>query len=260
MTLDSGRLAVDEVDGVLVLRLDRPARRNAMDQALADSLSTAIDRLESVPGLRAGVLTGSDTVFSAGTDLSLPSGPRTAAGGEYGFVRRVRSKPLIAAVEGPAVGGGFEMVLACDLVVASSTASFALPEVRRGVVANCGALFRAPERLPAALAMELLLTGDPMTAERAHQAGLINVLCEPGGAVAGALALARRIAVNSPAAVAATLSAVSKARAEVEERAWMLTAAADREARRSADRAEGIAAFFERRAPRWAAGPAGDRT
>ena len=133
---------------VLVVTIDREEKRNAIDQDVADGISVALDLLQDDPELWVGVLTGSPHVFSAGTDLRAGTSPRTVRGGEYGVIRRERSKPLVAAVEGLALGGGFEMVLACDLVVASTTAAFGLPETTRGV-ASSGALFRARRLCPA---------------------------------------------------------------------------------------------------------------
>ncbi len=183
---DGTGLRASAEDGVLLLRLDRSAKRNAVDQPLADALDRELARLEDDPQLSVAVLTGDERCFSAGTDMTLGASPTTPEGGAYGLVRRTRSKPVIAAVEGYALGGGFEIVLACDLVVASRTAYFALPEVKRGLVANCGALFRAPEKLPVNVALHLLLTGAELSAERGFELGLVNQLAEPGQAVADA--------------------------------------------------------------------------
>src|SRR3954467_3746298 len=149
---------------VLVVRLDRPSKRNAIDAEMAAGLDAAMNTLDDDPEIWAGVLTGTDEVFSAGTDLVAGPGAPTPRGGEYGLARRRRTTPLVAAVEGMALGGGFELVLSCDLVVASRTALFGLPEVRLGLVANCGGLFRGPRLLPVNIARELLLTGEPISA------------------------------------------------------------------------------------------------
>src|SRR3712207_3436178 len=143
---------------------------------MALAIEEALDELEADPSLRAGVLTAEGPVFCAGTDLKDSAEKRTERGGEYGLLRRERSKPLVAAVDGPAVGGGFEVVLACDLVVASTRATFSLPETLRGVVATGGALFRGPRSLPYHVAVELLLTGAVLAAERAWSLGLVNRL------------------------------------------------------------------------------------
>jgi enoyl-CoA hydratase len=236
---------------LLVVRMCREAKRNAVNRQLADELDAAFNLLEDDDGLWAGVLTGTGSVFCAGSDLTAGGDYVTERGGEYGLIRRQRRKPLIAAVEGPALGGGLELVLACDLVVASRTARFGLPEVSRGVVASCGALFRAPHALPANLARELLLTGEPIDADRAREAGLVNVVTEPGGAVPAAVALGERICANAPVAVQASLVAVNRWLAAAEEFGWQVTADAVAAIGASEDYREGIAAFLEKRPPRW---------
>ena len=236
---------------LLVVRMCREAKRNAVNRRLADELDAAFNLLEDDDGLWAGVLTGTGSVFCAGSDLTAGGDYVTERGGEYGLIRRRRRKPLIAAVEGPALGGGLELVLACDLVVASRTARFGLPEVSRGVVASCGALFRAPHALPANLARELLLTGEPIDADRAREAGLVNVVTEPGGAVPAAVALGERICANAPVAVQASLVAVNRWLAAADEFGWQVTADALAAIGASQDYKEGIAAFLEKRPPRW---------
>ena len=236
---------------LLVVRMCREAKRNAVNRQLADELDAAFNLLEDDDGLWAGVLTGTGSVFCAGSDLTAGGDYVTERGGEYGLIRRRRRKPLIAAVEGPALGGGLELVLACDLVVASRTARFGLPEVSRGVVASCGALFRAPHALPANLARELLLTGEPIDADRAREAGLVNVVTGPGGAVPAAVALGERICANAPVAVQASLVAVNRWLAAAEEFGWQVTADAVAAIGASEDYREGIAAFLEKRPPRW---------
>jgi enoyl-CoA hydratase/carnithine racemase len=236
---------------LLVVRMCREAKRNAVNRQLADELDAAFNLLEDDDGLWAGVLTGTGSVFCAGSDLTAGGDYLTERGGEYGLIRRRRRKPLIAAVEGPALGGGMELVLACDLVVASRTARFGLPEVSRGVVASSGALFMAPRALPANLARELLLTGEPIDADRACAAGLVNVVTEPGGAVAAAVALGERICANAPVAVQASLVAVNRWLAAADEFGWRVTADALATIGESQDYKEGIAAFLEKRPPRW---------
>ena len=176
---------------------------------------------------------------------------RTERGGEYGLIRRRRNKPLIAAVEGPAFGGGFEIALACDLVVASRTARFALPESRRGVVASSGALFRAMRALPLNVAKELLITGAVLDAERGHQLGFVNRVTEPGGALAAALELAEDICASSPVSVAASLAAITAQHDAADATGWDLTAQAVERVTASDDIREGVTAFFEKRQPRW---------
>jgi enoyl-CoA hydratase len=248
----SDDLVLTERQGeVLVITLDRPARRNAVDRAMADQLSAAFDLLDDDPALRVGVLAATGPVFCAGTDLAEPASPATERGGEYGLVRRDRRTPLIAALEGPALGGGFEILLACDLVVASSAASFSLPEALRGLVPACGGLFRPFERLPGALVMELLLTGDPLDAAAAAGHGLVNRLVEPGEALDAALGLAERLLRCSPAALEATLAAVAGVRRGAERTGWDTTATAVAAMVGHPEREEGVAAFFDKRPPRW---------
>lgn len=244
-------LEVVREGAVLVLTLDRPDQRNALDRALTDALSAALDLLDDDPSLHVGILAGNGPAFCAGTDLHEEKSPATDRGGEYGVVRRRRGTPLIAAVEGPALGGGMEVVLSCDLVVAGADARFGLPEVARGLVATCGGLFRAADRIPPAIAAELLLTGDPIGAERAHQVGLVNVLVEPGRALDAARALAGRITRNSPDAVAASLRALHDSRGPAESVGWTATDKAIATIATSPDPAEGIEAFFDKRMPRW---------
>jgi len=236
---------------ILLVTIDRPARRNAIDPDTTAALDAALNELDDDPGLAAGVLAGNELAFSAGTDLVDGPGEPTTRGGNYGVVRRRRRTPLIAAVEGVAYGGGFEIVLACDLVVAARDARFALPETARGLVANCGALFRAPRSLPRNVAMEMLLTGEPLGAERAWSLGLVNRLVEPGTAVPAALELAETVAAQSPVAQTATLAAVTEIEAVLDEPGWAATDQASDVAKASDDATEGVAAFREKRAPRW---------
>jgi enoyl-CoA hydratase len=235
---------------ILVITMNRPSKRNAVNEAMAQGINAALAELEDTKELWAGVITGSGGFFSAGTDLVSGGGKKTVRG-EYGIIRRVRGKPLIAAVEGYALGGGLEIVLACDLVVASQTATFGLPEVSRGVVATCGALFRAPRTLPVNVARELILTGDPIEASRAHAMGFVNRLVEPGEALGGAMTLAERIIQNAPVAVRESLRAAERVLAADDELGWTATREAISAVRSTPDTQEGIAAFREKRTPRW---------
>jgi enoyl-CoA hydratase len=236
---------------VLLVRIEREEKRNAIDRPTALGISTALDRLEDDPELWAGVLTGTTTVFSAGTDLKDGAGAVTERGGEYGVIRRRRAKPLIAAVEGPAFGGGFEIVLACDLVVASTTARFALPESRRGVIATSGALFRAARALPRNVATEMLVAGTEFDAQRMHALGVVNRVTEPGSAVEAALALAEEVCAASPVSVRETLAALAGQVEDDDARGWAATASALETILASEDMHEGVTAFFERRPPEW---------
>jgi enoyl-CoA hydratase/carnithine racemase len=241
-----------EVRGrVFVMRLDRDAKLNAMDHAMTQALDAAMNRLEDDDALWAGVLAGNGRAFSAGSDLADPDRNSTERGGPYGMVRRARRKPLVAAVDGLAYGGGFEMVLACDLVVASRRARFALPEVKRGLHALYGGVFRAARALPLNVARELVLTGELIDAERAHAFGLVNRLVDDGGALDAAIALAQSICDNAPVAVRESLRVVNESIEASDEHAWQLSAEAAATVRASADAAVGIAAFLGKRAPRW---------
>jgi enoyl-CoA hydratase/carnithine racemase len=249
--MSTGSLVACEVHGrVLHIRMQRDAKRNAVDRALADALDAAFNRLDDDPELWAGVLDGG-AFFCAGSDLGSRGDYVTERGGEYGLIRRRRRKPLIAAVEGAALGGGLEIALACDLLVAASDARLGLPEVARGLVPTCGALFRTLGRLPANVARELVLTAQPMDAIRAHQLGLVNAVAPPGDALAHELAMAREITANSPTAVQACLAAMNGLQARDDGDGWAATAQALAAIRGSEDAQEGIRAFFERRPPAW---------
>ena len=203
----AAEVQVDVDGGVMVVTVNRPQARNAITQPVAEAIAAAFDELDASGELMVGVLTGAGGTFCSGRDLKAALAgdhPWVAGRGFAGMAERGSAKPLIAAVEGYAVGGGFEIVLACDLVVAAASARFGLPEVRRGRIAGGGGLLRLPARVPYHIAMELALTGEPMTAERAAHFGLVNRLTADGRARAEAVALARQIAGNGPLAVAAT--------------------------------------------------------
>lgn len=244
-------VAIEKHGRICVIRMNRPEKRNAINPEMTMALDTALNQFEDDADLWVAVLTGYPEGFCAGTDLAESAGPRTERGGEYGVIRRPRRKPLIAAVEGMALGGGMEIVLACDLVVASASATFGLPEARRGVIATCGGLFRAQRALPLNIARQILLTGDPITAERAYQLGLVNEVTEEGAALESAIALAHRIVLNSPVSVQESLLATHKAFDQADIAGWRDTEDAFAAVLRSADMAEGIAAFLERRPPQW---------
>ncbi|MBT4676738.1 MAG: crotonase/enoyl-CoA hydratase family protein [Acidimicrobiaceae bacterium] len=242
-------------DRIAIITLNRPEARNAVSQQLAEDLESAIDRLEADEALWIGILCGNGPAFCAGADLkAIASGEArltTKRGGFAGLVRRVRTKPLIAAVEGPAVAGGTEIVLSCDLVVASTTARFGLPEVKRSLVANAGGLFRLPRALPVNVAMEMALTGDDLDAEAAHRHGLVNRLVQPGHALATALELAEAVNANAPLAVRASRRVVLAARLLEDDEAFEVAANATREVFRTEDFREGPRAFVEKRPPIW---------
>ena len=241
-------------DRVLLVTINRPDQRNAINSPVAEAIAGALDELDRSDELAVGVLTGAGRGFCAGMDLkAFVAGDRPWIGdrGFAGITRRSADKPLIAAVEGFAVAGGLEVALACDLIVASRGARLGVPEVKRSLVAAGGALLRLPRVLPRTIAMEMALTGDPITAERAYELGLLNRVTEPGEAVAGALALAEAIAANGPLALAATKRILT------ESVDWPESEFFDRQdtiadpVYNSQDAREGATAFAEKRAPVW---------
>ncbi|WP_369136965.1 crotonase/enoyl-CoA hydratase family protein [Modestobacter versicolor] len=241
-------------DGVGVLTLNRPAARNAVDLATTTALAAALDEFEARDDVAVLVLTGAGGTFCAGMDLkafSRGERPSLPGRGFAGLTEAPPAKPLIAAVEGWALAGGCELALSADLVVAARDARFGIPEVKRGLVAAGGGVLRLAKTLPYQRAMEMALTGDPLPAEEAHRFGLVNVLTEPGGALAGALDLAARITVNGPLAVRVSKHLVAGSVA------WTDRAALDAQRElvgqvlASADAQEGALAFAEKRAPVW---------
>ena len=237
----------------LVMTINRPEARNAFNLAVAQGLASAMDELDDTPELSVAIVTGAGGNFCAGMDLKafmageVPSIP----GRGIGFTERPPRKPVIAAVEGYALAGGTEIVLATDLVVASKGAKFGIPEVKRGLVAAGGGLLRLPHRIPYQKALELALTGESFTAEQAAQWGFVNVLTEPGEALAGALALAERISANGPLAVAATKEIIVKSAGWTEEDMWSKQRELIKPVFASKDAMEGATAFAEKRAPNW---------
>ena len=239
---------------VLLITIDRPEARNAVNRAVAEGIAAALDELDDDDALAVGVLTGAGGGFCAGMDLKAfvaGESPHVEGRGFAGIVQRAARKPLIAAIEGFAVAGGFEVALACDLIVAARGARLGIPEVKRSLVAAAGALRRLPRRMPYGLAMELALTGDPIDAERAHALGVVNRLAEPGGAVDAALELAAAIARNGPLAVAATKEVLERQWEWSEEEFWPRQLEVTAPVFGSADAREGAIAFAEKREPVW---------
>jgi enoyl-CoA hydratase len=239
---------------VLILTLNRPAAKNSFNAALSQALSDALDRFEEDPQLRVGVLTGAGGSFSAGMDLkALLKGEQssTKKRGGFGIMSAPPNKPLIAAVEGYAVAGGLELALCCDLIVATSDSKLGLPEVKRGLVAVGGGLFRLPKRIPYHVVMELALTGELLPAERFYQLGLVSRVVPKGTALEAAVELASSIAANAPLALAATKQIIARAVDWSEEEAWTEQRKIARPALTSKDAAEGSRAFAEKRAPVW---------
>lgn len=239
---------------VLVVELNRPAAKNAIDLLGAELLAAAMAHLDSDSEVSAGILTGRGGVFSAGMDLkAFAAGERAEIPGRGfgGLAEAGPEKPLIAAVEGYALAGGFELALACDLIVAAEDATFGIPEVSRGLVATGGALVRLSRMLPQHLAMELALTGRRLPASEAHELGVVNRLVPAGTALEAALALAAEIDANAPLAVRASKRILRQSSGQTETEAFAAQRAIAEPVLRSEDAAEGARAFAEKRPPNW---------
>ena len=250
----TSEVLVEHIDGMVIVTINRPHQRNAVNRAVSYGVCAAVDEMDRNPDLRIGILTGAGGTFCAGMDLkAFLKGEITRVEGRgiLGIAITPPKKPLIAAVEGYALAGGCEAMLACDLVVAARNAQFGIPEVKRGLAAAAGGLMRLPRLIPQRIAMEAALTGDMISAERLYQYGLINVLVEPGQALEEAKKLACRIIANAPLSVAASKRVI------VEQRDWPLAEMFERQAGitdpvlKSADAREGASAFAERRSPVW---------
>jgi enoyl-CoA hydratase len=237
-------------DRVLLITLNRPEARNAINTALAQALTAAIEELDSDDGLTAGVLTGAGGGFSAGMDLKAFATEGPPKGFDE-FLRNGAKKPLIAAIEGFAVAGGLEIAVTCDLLVAAKGVRLGIPEVGVGLFAAGGALMRLPRLVPYGVAMEMALTGDPITAEKALEYGLVARLAEPGKAVDEAIALATRIAKNAPLSVAASKQLIVDSFGRTEEEFWKHQLPQLRVVFASDDAKEGPRSFAEKRAPKW---------
>jgi len=251
-------------DRIGVITLNRPEARNAVNGEVALGIEAAIDQLEDDPDVWVGVLCANTAdqdrpVFCAGADLKVIASAgdaatlSTARGGFGGFVYRDRTKPVVVAVDGLATAGGLEIVLAADLVVATTRSSFGLAEVKRNLIAGAGGLFRLPRAIGRAAAMEAILTGEPIDARRAFDLGLVSRLVEPGDALDEALRLARQIASSAPLAVRASRRVVLAAAHEDEETLRRLSDDLLNEVLASEDTKEGLAAFAEKRRPQWKA-------
>ena len=245
---------VEHADRIAVITINRPQARNAINHAVSVAMAQALEELDERDDLTVGIITGAGGTFSSGMDLkAFLAGENVSLEGKglAGVTKAPPRKPLIAAVEGWALAGGCEVALACDLIVAANDARFGIPEVKRGLVAGAGGLLRLPRRIPAAIAMELALTGDPLPATDAHRLGLVNALTEPGQALDGARQLAARIAVNGPLAVAATKQVLTRQQDWDTAEFWDKQEPIIRPAFTSEDAREGALAFAEKRAPVW---------
>jgi enoyl-CoA hydratase len=241
---------------IALLTLNRPEARNAVSPEVSQTMAALLDEIEADVEIRAVVVTGKGEVFSAGADLKVVAAGNAndiarGKGGFAGIVTRDFPKPIIAAVNGPALAGGFEIVLSCDLVVAAETARFGIPEVKRGLMAAAGGLIRLPKRVPLAVALELAMTGDPIDAERARQLGLVNRVVPATRVVDEAIALAERIGENSPIAVRNSRRLVREAAELSEADGWKRTMELMMPVFESGDAVEGATAFAEKRPPVW---------
>ncbi len=245
---------VERRGAVSIITINRPAVRNAVNQAVSQGIAAALDELDEDDSLGVGILTGAGGSFCSGMDLkAFVNGerPEIPGRGLAGLTEHAPRKPLIAAVEGFALAGGCEIVLACDLVVASSSARFGIPEVTRGLVAGAGGLVRLPRKIPRQIALQYALTGEHFTADDAHRWGLVNRLCGEGEALANALELANAILANAPLAVQMTKRIVAESASWGEEESWDRQRALVDEVLATDDAREGALAFSEKRPPRW---------
>lgn len=252
--VDGATITLEEHDATLVIRMNRPRVRNAVNLAMAEELAAAFALLDSRADLSVGVLTGAGSTFCAGMDLKAflaGERPSVPVRGFAGLVEQPPITPLIAAIEGYALAGGFEVALACDLIVAAEDAVFGLPEVKRSLVAAGGGLLRLPDRVPFHLAMEWALTGRPIPAPEAHEAGLVTRLAPSGRALAAGLELAAEIAANGPLAVSATKQILHRSRDWTWDEAFDRQRELSEPVRSSTDAREGATAFREKRAPVW---------
>jgi enoyl-CoA hydratase len=251
-SLERDAVLTERRGAVLVITLNRPHAMNAITTGLGRGLQAAAEELDGDPALAVGVLTGAGRGFCAGMDLKVfgHAGPPE---GIAEFIERGFRKPVIAAIESFAVAGGLEIALTCDLLIASRGAKLGIPEVTVGLFAGGGGLLRLPRRLPYSMAMEMALTGDPISAEQGFEHGLVSRLTEPGQALEVALSLADRIARNSPQGVLASKHLVQEMQGRSEREFWEYQAPILAEALASDEAREGAAAFAERRRPRWGA-------
>ncbi|MBK8991003.1 MAG: crotonase/enoyl-CoA hydratase family protein [Gammaproteobacteria bacterium] len=250
----SDEVLLHEADGILTITINRPAAKNAVNLAVATGIAAAIDRLDASPALRVGILTGAGSAFCSGMDLkAFLTGemPMLPGRGFGGLVEAPPQKPLIAAIEGYALAGGLELMLACDLAVAGDNARFGIPEAKRGLVAAAGGLVRLPRMVPYRFALELALTGEMIPASRAYELGLLNRIVPAGEALEGALALARSIVANGPLAVATSKRVMRDSAGWSDAEIWPKQNAATAAIFDSEDAREGAAAFAEKRAPVW---------
>jgi enoyl-CoA hydratase len=252
--MNTPEVLIEHSDGLVIITINRPEQKNAVNRAVSYGVCEAIDEMERNPALHAAVLTGAGGTFCSGMDLKAflrGESPRVEGRGIFGIVMTPPKKPLIAAVEGYCLAGGFEAMLACDLVVTARNATFGIPEVKRGLAAAAGGLMRLPRLVPQRIAMEMALTGEMYSAERLAPFGLFNGVVEPGQALPEAIALARRVIANAPMSVAASKRVIVEQRDWPLDRMFALQDPITAPVLASKDAREGALAFAERRPPLW---------
>lgn len=245
---------VDVTDGIMTVILNRPKAKNAANKALAEGVAAALDKLDSDDDICVAIITGAGGTFCSGMDLkAFVTGevPFVEGRGFAGLTERSPRKPLIAAVEGYALAGGLEMAISCDLIVTADNAKFGIPEVKRGLAAAAGGLMKLPRQIPSRIAMELALTGDFISAQRAYELGLVNEIVPAGTALEAAKALAARIVANGPLAVAISKQVVLESAEWSAEEMWTKQNEITTPVFSSEDAIEGSVAFAEKRAPNW---------
>ena len=250
----SDEVLVEVADGIMTVTLNRPKAKNAANKALAVGVAAAMDELDSNDDIRVAILTGAGGTFCSGMDLkAFVTGelPMVEGRGFAGVTEKPPQKPLIAAVEGFALAGGLELMITCDLIVAADNAKFGIPEVKRGLAAAAGGLIRLPRQIPSRLAMELALTGDFITAQRAERMGLINRVVPAGTALEAAKELAAAICANGPLAVRISKQVVTESADWSSEEMWQKQQEVVMPIFTSEDAIEGATAFAEKRAPNW---------
>ena len=250
---DAAEVITEAKGGVLIVTINRPEAKNAMNKAAAEAISAAMDRLEAEDDLRVAILTGAGGTFCSGMDLKgflRGESPSVPGRGFGGLSQWTPKKPVIAAVDGYALAGGMELALSCDLIVANINSKFGIPEAKRGLAAAAGGLIKLPRQIPPRIAMELALTGDFIDAQRAYELGFINRIVE-GPAIDGAMELAARIAENGPLALIASKAIVRDSHEWTEAEMWDKQAAYIGPVFTSSDAREGAAAFAEKRKPNW---------
>jgi enoyl-CoA hydratase len=253
MSTDSPVL-VEQRHGILIITINRPTVRNAVNRAVALGIAAALDRLDQDPAIAVGILTGAGGTFCSGMDLkAFVTGerPEIEGRGLVGLTETPPKKPLIAAVEGFALAGGCEIVLACDLVVAAENAKFGIPEVTRGLVAGSGGLIRLPQKIPAQIALEYALTGEHFSATDARAWGLVNRICPPGLALGGAVELAQAILRNGPLGVQMTKRIINESKSWPADEVWDRQRGLVEWVLATEDAREGALAFAEKRPPQW---------